>query len=63
VAFREDALRQYERTAATNLAAIRKLALSLLRQEQSEKASLRQKRMMCSLDPTYLIRVFKSAQI
>ena len=61
VAFREDSIRQYDRTAATNLAAIRKLALTLLRKETSEKASIRHKQMMCSLDPTYLIRVFKAA--
>lgn len=63
VAFREDAIRQQDRNATTNLAAIRKLALSLLRQEKTQKASIRQKRFICSLDPTYLIQVFKSAQV
>jgi predicted transposase YbfD/YdcC len=60
VAFHEDSRRQSDRTGAANLAAIRRLVLSLLRQEQSKKAGVKRKRFTCALDNDYLIQVLNT---
>lgn len=62
VTFGEDARRQQDRNGGANLAAVRRLAVSLLRQEQTLKRGAKCKRMACALDPTYLLRVFHNAQ-
>jgi len=54
VAFREDASRVRVGHAPENLAIIRHLALNLLRQEPSRRASLATKRLCAALDDTYL---------
>jgi predicted transposase YbfD/YdcC len=58
IAFGEDARRQQDRTGAANLAAVRRLTVSLLRQEKSLKRGAKCKRMACALDPEYLLKVW-----
>ncbi len=58
VTFGEDYRRQQDRNGASNLAAVRRLSVSLLRQEQSLKRGAKCKRMNCALDPNYLLKVF-----
>ena len=62
VTFGEDWRRQQDRNGAANLAAIRRLALSLLRQEKSNKRGLKNKRLACALDPNYLLKVLANAK-
>ena len=49
VTFGEDVRRQQDRHGAANLAAVRRLALSLLRQEKTNKRGLKNKRLACCL--------------
>lgn len=63
IAFGEDARRQQDRNGGANLAAVRRLAVSLLRQDQSIKRGAKCKRMACALDPDYLLRVIHNAKI
>ena len=63
MAFREDAARQQDRHGATNLGAVRRLIVSLLRQEKTLQRGAKAKRMVCALDPTYLLKVFATAKI
>jgi len=62
VIFGEDWRRQQDRNGAANLAAIRRLSLSLLRQEKSNKRGLKNKRFACALDPNYLLKVIANAK-
>jgi predicted transposase YbfD/YdcC len=62
VTFGEDARRQQDRHGAANLAAVRRLALSLLRQETTNKRGLKNKRLACALDPDYLLKVLATAK-
>lgn len=62
VTFGEDWRRQQDRNGAANLAAIRRLSLSLLRQEKSNKRGLKNKRFACALDPNYLLKVLANAK-
>ena len=61
VTFGEDVRRQQDRHGAANLAAVRRLALSLLRQEKSNKRGLKNKRLACALDPDYQLTVLENA--
>jgi predicted transposase YbfD/YdcC len=61
VSFREDAARQQDRNGSANLGAIRRLVVSLLRQEKTLKRGAKAKRMACALDPDYLLKVLDSA--
>ena len=63
VAFREDTARQLDRNGATNLGAIRRLIVSLLRQETTLKRGAKAKRLVCALDTSYLLKVFATAEI
>jgi hypothetical protein len=63
VTFGEDARRQQDRNGAANLAAVRRLALSLLRQEKTNQRGLKNKRLACPLDPDYLLKVLRNAEI
>ena len=63
VAFREDAARQQDRNGSANLAAVRRLIVSLLRQERTLTRGAKAKRMVCALDPNYLLKVFATAKI
>lgn len=60
VAFQEDSRRQSDRHGAANLAAIRRLVLSVLRQEHSRKAGAKRKRFQCGLDVNYLTKVLNT---
>lgn len=62
MAFGEDARRQQDRNGATNLAAVRRLAVSLLRQEKTCIRGAKAKRMVCALDPGYLLKVMHTAK-
>ena len=62
ISFHEDARRQQDRHGAANLAAVRRLALSLLRQEKTNKRGLKNKRLACALDPDYLLTVLANAK-
>jgi predicted transposase YbfD/YdcC len=61
VTFNEDRSRIRKEHAAENMAAVRHVALNLLRQEHSHQISLRQKRLLCGLDENYLLMVFSGA--
>ena len=63
VTFSEDTRRQQDRNGGANLAAIRRLAVSLLRQDQTIKRGAKCKRMACALDPNYLLKIFHNAKI
>ena len=63
VVFQEDSARQQDRNGSTNLGAIRRLIVSLLRQELTLKRGAKTKRMVCALDTNYLLKVFSNAQI
>ena len=62
IAFREDDRRQQDRHGATNLASVRRLVVSLLRQDKTITRGAKAKRMVAALDPNYLIRVLKNAR-
>jgi len=61
VTFNEDRCRIRKDHAAENIVALRHIALNLLRQESSYRLSLRQKRLLCSLDEHYLLTVIARA--
>ena len=61
VTFNEDRSRIRKDNAPENMAALRRLALNLLRQNRSKSISLRQKRLLCSLDEDYLLQVISGA--
>jgi predicted transposase YbfD/YdcC len=61
VPFNEDRSRIRKDHAPENMAALRRIALNLLRQERSRTISLRQKRLLCSLDASYLLTVLAGA--
>src|SRR3954452_1654948 len=54
VTFREDASRVRERTAARNLALLRKIVLNLARADTTLKASLKGKRKYAGWDETFM---------
>lgn len=60
--FGEDVRRRQDRNGAANLASVRLLALSLLRQEKTNKRGLKNKRLACALDPEYLLKVLANAK-
>jgi len=61
VTFNEDCCRIRKDNAPANMAVLRRLALNLLRQNGSKSISLRQKRLLCSLDEDYLLRAMSGA--
>jgi predicted transposase YbfD/YdcC len=63
IAFGEDTRRQQDRQGAVNFAAVRRLAVSLLRQDKTLKRGAKCKRMACALDPNYLIQILHNAKI
>ncbi len=60
--FGEDQRRQQDRNGGANLAAVRRLAISLLRQEKTNKRGAKNKRLNCALDPAYLLTVLTTAR-
>ena len=63
VTFQEDAARQQDRHGSANLAAVRRLNVSLLRQETTLQRGTKTKRLVCALDTNYLLKVFATAKI
>ena len=61
VTFNEDRCRIRKDHAPENRAAVRHITLNLLRQERTHRMSLRQKRLLCSLDENYLLTVLSRA--
>jgi predicted transposase YbfD/YdcC len=61
VTFNEDRSRIRKDHAAANMASLRRVALNLLRQEPIHQISLRQKRLLCSLDEHSLLTVLSRA--
>jgi predicted transposase YbfD/YdcC len=61
VTFNEDRSRIRKDHAPENMAALRRVALNLLRQAPSRQISLRQKRLVGSLDESYLLTVLSGA--
>jgi predicted transposase YbfD/YdcC len=61
VTFNEDRCRIRKDHAPENVVAMRHIALNLLRQEHTRPISLRQKRLLCSLDEHYLLTVLSGA--
>jgi len=57
VTFREDESRVRVGHAPENLALIRKMAFNLLRQNKSKKCGAKTKRMLCAIDPNFLLVV------
>jgi len=60
--FGEDQRRQQDRNSGANLAAVRRLAISLLRQEKTNKRGAKNKRLNCALNPAYLLTVLQTAR-
>lgn len=54
VTFREDQSRARSKNAAQNLAALRRIALNLIKKNPQEKVSQRQKRILAALDTSFL---------
>src|ERR671910_663154 len=57
VTFREDDSRVRDRTAARNLALLRKIALNLIARDRSSRASLRGRRKMGAWNDDYMLRI------
>ncbi len=62
VTFGEDLRRQQNRNGGANLAAVRRLAVSLLKQDKTVTRGMKTKRLKCALDPNYLLHVLKNAK-
>jgi predicted transposase YbfD/YdcC len=62
VAFGEDARRQHDRRGATNLAAVRRLIVSLLAQDKQTRRGTKAKRLKAALDPAYLLSLFQNTK-
>src|SRR3954451_20300909 len=63
VVFREDESRHHAGNSGENLALLRRLAISLLKQEQSSGDSLKTKRPRCGWDDGYLSKVLAAGQV
>ena len=63
VVFREDESRHHAGNSGENLALLRKLAISLLKQEKTSKASLKTKRLRCGWDDDYLAEVLAAKEV
>src|SRR3954453_20178833 len=61
--FREDESRHHCGNSCENLALLRKLAIGLLKQEETSKASLKTKRLRCGWDDDYLAKVLVAKDI
>ena len=57
VSFREDESRVRTGNAPENLALVRHMALNLLRQDQTRKASIKAKRKLAGWDNNYLLSI------
>jgi hypothetical protein len=60
--FGEDQRRQQDHNSGANLTAVRRLVVSLLRQEKTNTRGAKNKRLNCALDPKCLLTVLKNAR-
>jgi predicted transposase YbfD/YdcC len=63
VVFREDESRHHAGHSGENLALLRRLAISLLKQEESSKDSLKTRRLRCGWDNEYLAKVLAANEL
>ena len=63
VVFREDDSRHHAGNSGENLALLRRLAISLLKQEESSKDSLKTKRLRGGWDNEYLAKVLAANKV
>ena len=63
VVFREDESRHHAGNSGENLALLRRLAISLLKQEESSKDSLKTRRLRCGWDDEYLAKVLAADKV
>jgi predicted transposase YbfD/YdcC len=63
IVFREDDSRHHAGHSGENLALLRKLAVSLLKQEKTSKDSLKTKRLRCGWDDGYLAKVLAANNV
>ena len=63
VVFREDDSRHQAGNSGENLALLRKLAISLLKQEKTSDGSLKTKRLRCGWDNDYLAKVLAANKV
>ena len=61
--FGEDACRVRQGEGATNLATLRRLTLSLLKREKSQKVGVQTKRQIAGWDGTYLEKLLAAGQV
>lgn len=61
VTFREDHHRLLDRNGVQNLSAIRRLAVSILRQDKTTRLGAKNKRLKAALDPDYILNVLNAA--
>jgi hypothetical protein len=57
IAFQEDQSRLRKGAGPENFAVLRHIAVSLLKQEQSEKIGVKAKRLRAAVDENYLLKV------
>ena len=57
VTFREDDSRVRDRTAARNLALLRKIALNIVGRDQTSKASVRARRKKAAWNDSYMLQL------
>ena len=60
VTFHEDRHRLINRNAVSNLSAIRRLAVSILRQDTRTKLGAKNKRFKAAMDPDYILKVLEN---
>ncbi len=63
VVFREDDSRHGAGHSGENLALLRRLAISLLKQEKATDASLKTRRLRCGWDDDYLAKVLAANNV
>lgn len=63
VVSREDESRHHAGNSGENLAVLRRLAISLLKQEESSKDSLKTRRLRCGWDNEYLAKVLAANKL
>jgi len=63
VAFHEDRHRLLNRNGVSNLSAIRRLAVSILRQDTRTKLGAKNKRFKAAMDPDYILNVLENLRI
>lgn len=63
VTFGEDRHRLPDRNGVQNLSAVRRLAVSILRQDRTVRLGAKNKRLRAALDPDYALHVLENARI